>query len=101
MFSQSAVRYLDKSSIREIEENEWLKEKVRGSLALSLSWQFRFEMQWPKIMAVSSDQIPKTLMGEMKRVLEKGALGIFKWEIIKKPWRLGHQREENQNCRKL
>ncbi|NWZ27198.1 CCD83 protein, partial [Asarcornis scutulata] len=27
--SESAVRYLDKSSIREIEENEWLKEEVK------------------------------------------------------------------------
>lgn len=101
MFSQSAVRYLDKSSIREIEENEWLKEEVRGSLALSLSWQFRFEIQRPAIITVSSDWTLKTLMGGMKTVLEKGASGSFKWEIIKKPWKFGHRREENQNCTKL
>lgn len=32
MFSQNAVGYLDKNCRREIEENEWLKEEVRGSL---------------------------------------------------------------------
>lgn len=39
--------YLDKNCRREIEENEWLKEEVRGSLACSLSWQFMFEILWP------------------------------------------------------
>lgn len=58
MFSQNAVKYLDKNSCREIEENEWLKEEVRGSLAYRLSWQFRFEIQWPTVISVSSVQFP-------------------------------------------
>lgn len=54
MFCQNAVGYLDKNCRREIEENEWLKEEVRGSLACSLSWQFMFEILWPMVRTVSS-----------------------------------------------
>lgn len=54
MFSQKAVGYLDKNCRREIEENKWLKEEVRGSLACSLSWQFVFEMLCPTVRTVSS-----------------------------------------------
>lgn len=48
VFPQKAVGYLDRDCRREIEENQWLKEEVRGSLACSLSWWFMLEMPWPR-----------------------------------------------------
>lgn len=67
MFSQNAVGYLDKNCRREIEENEWLKEEVRGSLACSLSWQFIFEILGPMVRTVSSPGPRETFVGKGKQ----------------------------------
>lgn len=64
MFSQNAVGYLDKNCRREVEENEWLKEEVRESLACSLSWQFMFEIWWPVVRTVSSHGPQETSVGK-------------------------------------
>jgi len=72
VFSQNAVRYLDKCSCREIEENEWLKEEVRGSLVFSLSWQLRFEIQRSTMVIVSRDtNTLSTFRRQRKTTLEK------------------------------
>uniref|UniRef100_A0A8C3LZM5 Coiled-coil domain-containing protein 83 n=1 Tax=Chrysolophus pictus TaxID=9089 RepID=A0A8C3LZM5_CHRPC len=72
---ENAVRYLDKNSCREIEENEWLKEEVRGSLVFSLSEQLRFEIQRrTRVIASRDTNTLSSFRGQKKKTLQKKGL---------------------------